>query len=157
MKRPRWWEYLVCLPIVVIIGLVLWPVFAQEKGSRHDRCLSNLKGLGIALIIYATDFDDRPPPRDVWLDAIYPYTKNHTIEHCDLVTGEGLSGYALNAGVTDLSDKVKNAATEPLVYDSVNLARNASDLFTSLPKPGRHRGGNFVVFADDHAKFIKSR
>ncbi|MFI5385823.1 MAG: hypothetical protein ACHQ50_06850, partial [Fimbriimonadales bacterium] len=55
---------------------------------------------------------------------------------------------ALNAGVK--TTRVDPAATTPLIYDSVNLARNASDLVGSLPNPGRHHGHNNLCFADGH-------
>jgi hypothetical protein len=51
----------------------------------------------------------------------------------------------------------------PLLYDSTNLARSASDALTSLPKPGRHqmregrqgpiRQGNNVGYLDGSARF----
>jgi hypothetical protein len=157
MKWPRWWEWIVILMIVAIAGAALFPVFAVEKDGHRNPCLSNLKQIGLGLIMYASDYDGRPPQRDHWMDAMEAYTKNPAIEHCDLVKGTGLYGYALNAGVRDMSEGAKDAATEPLAYDSVNLARNASDLFNSLPAPGRHQGGNFVVYADGHAKFLKSK
>jgi len=105
--------------------------------------------------MYSTDNDGKPPPRDFWMDAIWDYTKNKQILHCDLVKGQGLYGYALNARVKTLGSNLPSPETTPLVYDSVNLARNASDLVNSLPKPGRHDGVNHVVYADGHVRTLR--
>lgn len=161
MRWPRWWEVLLILLIVAIVAAILFPVFAQVKTGGKRPCLSNLKQLGMALLMYAADNDGRPPQRDYWMDRTEPYLKNppiyiDRIQHCNLVKGKGLYGYALNAGIKMLNNDAKNAASVPLVYDSVNLARNASDLATSMPGPGRHNGGNFIAFADGHGKYVKS-
>lgn len=69
-----------------------------------------------------------------------------------LIAGPGLSGYALNAGV--INTKSPDPTRIPFIYDSINLARNASDLATSLPLPGRHKGRNNVAYLDAHAKSV---
>jgi len=143
-------EWLAILFVVAILAAVLWPAHARGGPSRDAACLSNLKQLGLGLTMYAGDNDEKMPPRDAWMDAIGPYTKNPQIFHCILVKAPGLYGYALNAGVKSMTAGGANAT--PLVYDSVNYGRNASDLFNSLPDPGRHKGRDNVVFADDHAR-----
>lgn len=43
------------------------PVFESARAPLvPSRCLSNLKQLGIAMMIYTTDWDDRFPPADGW-------------------------------------------------------------------------------------------
>ena len=44
--------------------------------------------------------------------------------------------------------------TAPMIYDSINYARNASDPLLSLPNPGRHEGYNVIGYADGHAKHV---
>ncbi len=148
-------EGFVILLIVAIVAAILFPIVSSGPLHSRVRCLSNLKMLGLEFSMYDADYDDKLPPRDYWMDLIKEYQKGETIDHCDSVVGVGLYGYALNAGVKSLADNPK-LSTTPLVYDSVNLARNASDLATSLPLPGRHRGGNFICYADIHAKYVKT-
>ena len=105
--------------------------------------------------MYSGDFDDRAPLRDSWMDDVGPYVKNGLLFHCPTVEGLNLYGYALNAGVKRIDERYVHPNTTPLIYDSVNQARNASDLVTSLPEPGRHDGWDNMVYIDGHAKSIR--
>lgn len=54
------------------------------------------------------------------------------------------------------------AILQPLLFDSINLARNASDPFVSLPNPPRrHTEGqppaNYIAYADTHAKAVTAK
>jgi len=151
--KQRLVEGFMVLLIVAVVTAIFFPYFAQSKKSGPISCLSNLKQLGLALMEYGDDHDGKPPPRDFWMDAIWDYTKNEKILHCDKVQGAGLYGYALNAGVKSFG--VPSADKTPLVYDSVNLARNASDLVASLPDPGRHNGCDYACYLDGHAHWIR--
>jgi len=106
--------------------------------------------------MYGTDHDDLAPLRDSWMDATEPYHMDATVEHCPDVKGDGLFGYAFNAGVKSLNNAGSTDAATPLVYDSVNLAKNASDLATSMPQPGRHQGRDNVAYVDGHAKSVEA-
>jgi prepilin-type N-terminal cleavage/methylation domain-containing protein len=82
-------ELLVVIAIIAILAALLFPVFAQvrEKG-RQTSCLSNLKQLGTAMLMYASDHDGAFPvvlgrqPGQTrayewsWLQRIEPYVKN---------------------------------------------------------------------------------
>ncbi|HVL39087.1 MAG TPA: prepilin-type N-terminal cleavage/methylation domain-containing protein [Fimbriimonadaceae bacterium] len=51
-------ELLVVIAIVAILAAILFPVFAQAKGSaKATSCLSNLKQIGLAWQLYNTDYD----------------------------------------------------------------------------------------------------
>ncbi len=52
-------ELLVVIAIIAILAAILFPVFAQAKeAAKKTSCLSNLKNLGLAGIMYAGDYDD---------------------------------------------------------------------------------------------------
>lgn len=52
-------ELLVVIAIIAILAAILFPVFAQAKAAaKKTTCASNMKQLGIAWTMYATDFDD---------------------------------------------------------------------------------------------------
>lgn len=124
-------------------------------------CLSNVKQSSLGLIMYADDENDRFPLRDLWMDATLPYVKREEIWHCPSVP-KGVYGYAFNGALTRIKvTKLDEPGAIPMIYDSVNPLRNASDLCASLPLPGRHgkndggeAGRNMVGFADGHAKAI---
>lgn len=56
-------ELLVVIAVIAILAGILFPVFAQarEKG-RQAVCTSNLRNLGLAILLYADDYDERFPP-----------------------------------------------------------------------------------------------
>src|SRR5262249_52464548 len=55
-------ELLVVIAVIAIIAALLFPVFAQaNEKARAATCLSNLKQLGEAVMLYAQDYDDTYP------------------------------------------------------------------------------------------------
>ncbi|MCC6446228.1 MAG: DUF1559 domain-containing protein [Armatimonadetes bacterium] len=84
-------ELLVVIAIIAILASILFPVFAQAREkARQTSCLSNLKQLGLAISMYATDYEGYPmhsspswfSPRTRWADAIFPYVKNMPLFTC---------------------------------------------------------------------------
>jgi prepilin-type N-terminal cleavage/methylation domain-containing protein/prepilin-type processing-associated H-X9-DG protein len=52
-------ELLVVIAIIAILAAILFPVFAQAREkARQTTCLSNLKQLGTATMMYAQDYDE---------------------------------------------------------------------------------------------------
>jgi prepilin-type N-terminal cleavage/methylation domain-containing protein/prepilin-type processing-associated H-X9-DG protein len=89
-------ELLVVIAIIAILAAILFPVFAQarEKG-RQTSCLSNLRQLGTAMLMYAEDHDglfapavarpsrqDRNYYRMSWMALVEPYTKSRGVYVC---------------------------------------------------------------------------
>lgn len=55
-------ELLVVIAIIAILAAILFPVFAQAKeAAKKTACLSNLKQIGTAFVLYASDADDMYP------------------------------------------------------------------------------------------------
>jgi prepilin-type N-terminal cleavage/methylation domain-containing protein/prepilin-type processing-associated H-X9-DG protein len=55
-------ELLVVIAIIAILAAILFPVFAQAREkARQSSCLSNMKQLGLAFMMYAQDYDERFP------------------------------------------------------------------------------------------------
>ena len=84
-------ELLVVIAIIAILAAILFPVFARAREkARQASCLSNLKQLGLGLMMYAQDYDERLPgtytmvppgpwPLVFWPQIILPYVKNTQI------------------------------------------------------------------------------
>lgn len=151
----------VCLMGVCVAAVVLFPVFAHSRErARNVGCINNLKQLGQACALYAQDHCDQLPPASTWMDAITPYlTEPYRQLRCPSVH-EGF-GYAFNSRFSRaaLGELSPDQGRVPLIYDSVNLARNATDPLTSLPDPPRHRverQHNNALFADGSARAIDS-
>jgi hypothetical protein len=93
---------------------LLWTLFVFLVAPEPDRrfrvegvkrmvCASNLKGLGMALMLYANDYDDEYPTADKWCDLLIQYVdmspKQFICKGSD--SREGESSYALNKNVVD--------------------------------------------------------
>ncbi|MBC8140914.1 MAG: DUF1559 domain-containing protein [Armatimonadetes bacterium] len=106
-------ELLVVIAIIAILAAILFPVFAQAREkARQTSCLSNMKQMGTALMMYVQDYDEtyfpyrvgsatspRPNPANVvagnsdgvgtesepitfWNQLLDPYVKNEGIWRC---------------------------------------------------------------------------
>jgi prepilin-type N-terminal cleavage/methylation domain-containing protein/prepilin-type processing-associated H-X9-DG protein len=95
-------ELLVVIAIIAILAAILFPVFAQAREkARAATCLSNLKQLGLGMMMYAQDYDENYPLNNrayplayndsggvtgdyhgVWAKHIHPYTKNVQVIDC---------------------------------------------------------------------------
>ena len=105
-------ELLVVIAIIAILAAILFPVFSQAKGAaKATQCMSNQRNLGLAMILYENDYDDRFPLAAyanatgfvLWLDIVDPYVKNKQIWLCpgstvstQDTTGEPTSHFGYN-------------------------------------------------------------
>jgi prepilin-type N-terminal cleavage/methylation domain-containing protein/prepilin-type processing-associated H-X9-DG protein len=109
-------ELLVVIAIIAILAAILFPVFAQAREkARQINCVSNLKNVSTALMLYVQDHDEklpyyenRPRPgfRNFWFDQLEPYLKARQIHVCpslrvnsdDWTVTPRVIGYGVNAG-----------------------------------------------------------
>jgi len=104
-------ELLVVIAIIAILAAILFPVFARAReNARRTSCLSNLKQIGLGLIQYTQDYDEKitsswycttdssgnctmgdsggdtasdPTTQHYkWMDAIFPYVKSEQVFNC---------------------------------------------------------------------------
>ena len=90
-------ELLVVIAIIAILAAILFPVFARAReAARKTACLSNLKQIGTALLMYCQDYDETlvpvasgvcpGPTAYSWADLSYAYTKNEKLFDCPTAT-----------------------------------------------------------------------
>lgn len=117
-------ELLVVIAIIAILAAILFPVFARAReNARRASCQSNLKQIGLAVLQYAQDYDEKMPviisqTTDAalvattglgtlngqgshwgWIEVIYPYAKTKGIFICPGDGEERISkgsSYAMN-------------------------------------------------------------
>jgi prepilin-type N-terminal cleavage/methylation domain-containing protein len=102
-------ELLVVIAIIAILAAILFPVFARAReNARRASCQSNLKQIGLGIIQYTQDYDEKFPSSAIggagnpvgWADAIQPYIKSTQLYQCPSDTTSP-SANATLAGYTD--------------------------------------------------------
>jgi len=101
-------ELLVVIAIIAILAAILFPVFAQAKeAAKRTSCLSNTKQTGLALVMYANDYDDFVPCPyenfgdlpfalvDTW-QLVNPYIKSQNLWYCP---DDGVKGCDTDEGL----------------------------------------------------------
>jgi len=148
-------ELLVVIAIIAILAAILFPVFAQARAkARAASCLSNVKQLSIAAIMYAGDYDQFGPTKNAWclnnlwccgdpMDyscgvknppwATYlPYTKNRELWRCPSDVGAQApcrDGVA-NRGI-DVNDYTAVAASCPSFSMNAGCPQPSGGVVTS--------------------------
>jgi prepilin-type N-terminal cleavage/methylation domain-containing protein/prepilin-type processing-associated H-X9-DG protein len=118
-------EILVVIAIIAILAAILFPVFGQAREkARSISCLSNLKQLGTAALMYTQDYDEMylphclrnlsdfsQTPSAYWFEIVKPYVKNEQVLICPSHRGAtgghgyvGSYGYICDGFTLDPSD-----------------------------------------------------
>ena len=104
-------ELLVVIAIIGILAAILFPVFARAReNARKAACMSNLKQVGLAAMMYVQDYDERYPmsrpyypaaPDLRWYDLLQSYAKSTQVFACP-TSGpiQGGNSYGWNIGGT---------------------------------------------------------
>src|SRR6187549_1872617 len=84
-------ELLVVIAIIAILAAILFPAFARAReNARRASCQSNLKQIGLGIMQYTQDYDEKYPYQATggagdcfadtapinWARGIYPYVKS---------------------------------------------------------------------------------
>ncbi len=84
-------ELLVVIAIIAILAAILFPVFARAReAARQISCLNSMKQVGLAMLMYAKDHDDRLVDYSdgsgftskTWFDFMTSYLKKGKIYQC---------------------------------------------------------------------------
>jgi len=127
-------ELLVVIAIIAILAALIFPAFARARGkAREAQCASNLRQLGLAIEMYASDYDELFPfavdapdsycPQ-IWAthpqwqalipqmprlkDVLQPYIKSRELLHC-----------ASDSGYDYLENTPFEIPAQPTAFESV--------------------------------------
>jgi len=146
-------ELLVVIAIISILAAILFPVFARARESaRRASCLSNLKQIGLAIMQYTQDYDERYPYLSsghagivykwplhnytgtiFWYPQIQPYVKSIQVFNCPSAASNLMweGGYDRGSGAWGNISYGAN----PLFFR--NLALGASVSLAEVDKPSQ--------------------
>lgn len=161
-------ELLVVIAIIAVLASILFPVFsaAREK-ARSTACLSNVKQLGSATLMYLQDFDERiffrastasPSvsrsgaiiPNNAallpvyWWNALTPYTKSKALFTCPSDAGPAASK-DLNGAATIMRSYIAIRAAEAL---SVSQVEYPSEILVFVDKWDKTAGASPTAITD---------
>ena len=127
-------ELLVVIAIIAILAAILFPVFARAReNARKISCLSNLKQIGLGVMQYAQDYDEKYPSIGNgcgpftycagWQYLVQPYVKSTQIFKCPSNTNERIS-YRADGSLPPISnDYLANGADSSWNYGNAAGAR----------------------------------
>ncbi len=174
-------ELLVVIAIIAILAAILFPVFARAREkARQASCTSNLKQLGMAVMMYTQDYDEMTPIaysginwwNGTWKERIYPYVKNVQLYGCpsqkSLAPPAATGPYGINAYIGEVYGCVAlseiQAPSETILISENNdgdwvVEPNGNYFTPPWPEPGWIEGIHFdganIAYCDGHAKWLK--
>lgn len=139
-------------PLPIDMSLLQVPL----KLALQQAFMFNLKQLGIAEIQYEQNSDERFPEAARWVDQLLPFvTSKDAFRETTAPVAEKWS-FAYNRNLSGKnSNLLANPAATVMFFESNSNRKNASDTGQSVPRPGRHDGGSYYVFADGRVKWLK--
>jgi len=133
-------ELLVVVAIISILAAILFPVFARAReNARRASCMSNVKQMGLGMMMYVQDYDGTYPLRQTadawsspfgnysftpWQGILQPYTKSFQVFECpssgssNVLNGEYGVNYLVLTSTPIKESAVQSPASTYLIMDA---------------------------------------
>ena len=150
------WRY----PLTAFVGATLFwggcgkVMLSAREVSPRISCLSNVKQLGMGMLMYTADHDDHYPLASVWHTALVPYTKNEDLLHCPEATSPW--SYAMSGSMSGVAYETIEAPELRVLLFEANAALPDASGGREWLAPRHKLGLAIIGFADSSAKFFTS-
>ncbi|MBN9502034.1 MAG: hypothetical protein BGO01_10380 [Armatimonadetes bacterium 55-13] len=142
-------ELLVVIAIIAILAAILFPVFAQAKeAAKKTQSLSNVKQIGLGVMMYLGDYDDTFPQSETgsgnnymsWAAVVYPYIKNGDKNTSSTGVEQSFASSGIYRSPGNPRTEVKGANSEGAfsygVHHSIFVDNYGHDPSQGTPNPG---------------------
>jgi prepilin-type N-terminal cleavage/methylation domain-containing protein/prepilin-type processing-associated H-X9-DG protein len=184
MKRPEYSrgftliELLVVIAIIGILAGILLPVLSRARESaRKTQCMSNIKQIGMGLIMYANENSEQFPS-DTAYSGSNPAMRALNLLYTDYVSDRKVFNCPSDTTVTSATNAGMSASTiggseyftstqNSYGYDRAHTQADAADVALVADRPpstpsatansaNHNARGQNIVFVDGHVEFIIS-
>jgi prepilin-type N-terminal cleavage/methylation domain-containing protein/prepilin-type processing-associated H-X9-DG protein len=159
-------ELTVVISIIAILAAILFPVYAQAReAARRSTCRTNLHQIGLALAMYARDYDGRYPPEQNELKPLAaPYVNGFQVFKCPSDSTPGPRAYPNGVPI---AEKTRNPGLMKLPagplfgsyqYRAGRTAKDRGDTPMVADWRFLHMGNSHVLYLDGSVSGVpKSR
>ena len=165
-------ELLVVIAIIGTLAGILLPVLSRARESaRRTQCMSSLKQIGMALIMYANENNEKFPSSSTGamesLSLLYPdYVSDSRTFNC--ASDTSVTNATQNEDSSDMKKGVAFGQDDcSYGYDYTHTQADDADVALAADRPptkpsesansGNHNGrGQNVVYIDGHVEFVNS-
>ncbi len=160
-------ELLVVISIIALLAAILFPVFGRAReNARRSSCASNMKQLGLGIIQYTQDYDEKYPMRSnsagtlSWRTYIYSYIKNSDVYRCPSNLNNNIDALQDSASLAEIGVKMK---TSYGCNENVFSAQAAVTPLSAIQKPaelimvGESTTGDSIIKMDVTTTNVSAR
>ncbi len=178
-------ELLVVIAIIAILAAILFPVFARAReNARRSSCLSNTKQIGLGILQYTQDYDEKfplvstdelAPTVGWWGVMVQPYIKSKQVFFCPSDSSVSASqeltyinvsygyNYVYLGNTTSVSIAAVESPSETIVITDKDIPTSGGtsvryaisyDYVPYYPT-ARHFDGTNIAYVDGHSKWQK--
>ena len=137
-RKPFQQDFLVNLAVHMTDGKAL------QAGWALGQCQSNLKQIGLGVLMYVQDHDGKYPNHATWEKQLAPYLRNSEIFHCP-ADKVGATSYSFNTALDDGTFDIQNPQGLILAYEG-------QDRKFEFRHSVEAENLTVVLFADGHIK-----
>jgi len=140
--------------LAVPAGMLLPALSKAKQRAQSINCMSNIKQLELAVLLYSGDHKDVLPSATTWCDDITQQAASPQAFRCPAGDPGQRGHYAFNAKLSNLPNlKITNPMKTVMIFET-DQGWNASGGPELLPKSPRHGRAVVVGFADGHAEVV---